>query len=35
MTLSSIFMECGLQSNFREFKKMGAEEIESATTENL
>lgn len=35
MILSSIFMECGLKSNFREFKRMGAEKMETTTTENF
>lgn len=28
-------MECGLKSSFREFKRMGEDEIEMATIENL
>lgn len=33
--LGSIFMERGLKSKLGEFKRMGAEELETMSTENL
>lgn len=32
---ANIFIECGLKSSFREFKRMGEEEMETATIENF
>lgn len=35
MTLAHIFMECEFKSSFREFKRMGEKEMETATIGNF